>query len=167
MLKRNTSDSYPGATYVGSDPVSEAECCLLRSVAAIAAAADASGAPYAIRGGRIFVDISDEDKVDLCLGLEPAPASTVPPIMQVASSAEVAGTSFGAVEGELWLTENADWELSLTKVEQTVTAWLDELITITVVGDGLPESPTKVYLWVINACGRRNLVGLEAEIQTV
>ncbi len=167
MLKVNTSDSFPGAGYVAGNPVTEEECCLLRSVAAIAAAADAGGIPYTIRMGKIWVDITAGGVLDSCLGVEPAPASTVPAIMEVAASAEALGTSFGALQGELWLTENADWDLSMTKVEQTVTEWLDEGITITVVGDGLPESPTKVYLWVINACGRRNLVGLEAEIQTV
>lgn len=167
MLKRNTSDSFPGATYVAANPVSETECCLLRSVAAIAAAADAGGMPYTIRMGKIFVDITDEGKLDSCLGVEPGPDSTLPLPMVLAESATVGGTSFGAAEGEVWLTENGDWDASAQKVKQTVVVWGDESITITVIGDELPESPADVYLWVFNGCGRRNAVGFGTQIQSV
>ncbi|GAH74038.1 unnamed protein product, partial [marine sediment metagenome] len=72
MLVENKSDSYPGAAYVVGNPVSAEDCCLKRSMAVIAAAADSAGYPYTIRGGVLYLDVSEGQLEDFCKGLEPA-----------------------------------------------------------------------------------------------
>lgn len=165
MLKKNTSDSYPGANYVAADPVTEAECCLLRSVAAIAAAADAGAYPYAVRMGMIFVDIDDASKLNACQGLEPVVTLVEPDPLIEEGGGTVTGTEFGLPQGVLWITDNVAWGAEAVQVEQVAGPWTDTSIDFTVASDELPTSPAKAWLYVQNACGRVNLVGFEVTLE--
>lgn len=165
MLVENQTDSYPGAAYVAADPVTSGQCCLAQSMAAIAAAADAAGHAYVIRGGALYLDVSAAELEDLCKGLEPAPATINSDPMTEGVPTFVAGTLFGSVEGDLWLTDNAAWGSEGVKVQQTVSVWGPPQVDFTPVMGGLPVDPNPCWLYVENACGRANLVGLQGHIQ--
>lgn len=165
MLRGNDSDSFPGANWVGADPVTSGECCQRQSIALMAAAAAALGLPYTIKGAQIFLDASPGELNDLCLGDEPAPTSFDADPMDEGAEHHCLGTKFGGVEGKFYLTEASTWVASQNRVQQGGISWGDTDITFTMAGDGLVTTPTKIYGYVENACGRVNAAGLEGTYQ--
>ena len=164
MLKPNTSDSYPGAAFVAADPVSSAECCAAQSTAALVAGAVAAGYPYIFRGGRLFIDATEEQITALCAGVLPIPTSFSADPMIIGTANDCLGTLFGASAGTFWLTDHAVWGSEAVKVEQTIGLWEVDAIDFDVVQDGLPTTPTKIYGYVETLCGAVNAAGLEGTI---
>lgn len=65
----------------------------------------------------------------------------------------ISGVDFGADEGEVYLSDDQDWETG-TRVQQTVDAWGDGQIDIDVARGALDEGT--VYLWVVTSGGKRS-----------
>ena len=164
MLKVSQSDSFPGARYVAADPISESEFCLARSVQLIADVCDAGGYPYTIRMGKIFFDMDAAEYMDASKGVEPAPTGMMNTDVEDGIANAVTDADFGGETGKVWIADNATWDSAEVKVEQTVDVWTDEDSDFTAVQGGLPVSPPAAYLFVENACGRRNAVGFEVAI---
>lgn len=164
-IRVNNSDSYPGANSIFAVPVTKADCCLFQTRQEMGEHAVAEGWPYTIKGGACMVDASLGQIQTVCLIGEPVISSLTPDPLEVMGPWAVYGPDFGSVEGEVWLGSHDTWEASSTKVKQNVSEWhADNLIMGVPVQDGLPVSPSHVYVYVINGCGERNAVGFETEL---
>lgn len=164
MLKLNTSDSFPGATYVAANPVASAECCARTSTAAIVTACVAEGYPYIYRAGQLWIACSPAQMTALCAGVIPIPTSFSADPMIVGTANDILGTLFQAVEGLLWLTDHGTWGSEAVKVQQVIGLWEVEAIDFDVTKGGLPVAPTKIYGYVETLCGAVNAAGLEGTI---
>jgi len=146
-------------------PVTKADCCLFQTVQEMAENAAAEGWAYTIKGGVVHLDASLEDVAGVCFIGESVIDSVDPDPLEWGAPWTVNGSNFGDVEGEVWLGSAATWEGSTTKVELAVSAWGPTVVGGTeVIVDGLPYSPSHVYVYVINDCGERNAVGFETEV---
>jgi len=167
-IRRNDSDSYPGANSLFVAPVTKADCCLFQTVQAMMEHARAQGWPATVKGGQCMVDASLAQIQTVCLIGEPEISSVVPDPLQEVMPWEVHGSNFGLVIGEVWLASHDTWEASTTKVRQTEPGWSDTLLAVSLpTMDGLPSLPEHVYVYVINHCGQRNAVGCETEYQAL
>lgn len=165
VLKANTSDSFPGAAYVASDPVTAGECCLHATIAGLADAVAAEGVAYTFRGGRLYINGTAANIEDVCSGDEPVVTLVEPDPLIEDGGGTVTGTDFALPQGKLWITDNVAWGAEGVKVEQVAGPWSDTSIDFTVALNGLPQDPAHAWLYVENDCGRANLVGYELEIQ--
>lgn len=161
MLKRNTSDSYPGADFVAANPVSGADCCMQQSVQLIIVQLRVLGIPFILRGGRLYFDQADAGQVDMCQGVAPTISGMDSPNWEDAAARSIEAADKGAVEGEVWVGDAATWAASVLKVQQTVDLWAGANIEVTAVKGGFPTSPPAAYVYVMNGCGRQNAVGYE------
>lgn len=164
MLKRNTSDSYRGADFVAADPIAPEECCLFSTVKDLAAALSSFGVAYVFRAGKLWWDAEEAARQNLCFGVAPAPTGMQNTDVEDTVANAVTNDDFGAEEGKVWIADAADWDEAVVKVEQTVDLWTDDDIDFTAVQGELPASPPAAYVFVENACGRRNAVGFEVAI---
>lgn len=95
---------------------------------------------------------------------DPAVSSVTPSsFADAATGVVIAGTTFEASQGtgKVELSNNATYG-SGTVVQQTVTAWSDTSITITIVKGAL--SPGGLYLWVTNNAGQHNGTGFSVTL---
>lgn len=161
MLKRNTSDSYPGADFVAADPITAAECCQHQSVASMIAALVALGAPYIMRGGKLFFDQAAMDQVTMCTGPAPDIQGMSATDWEDGMPIQIDVDDRGEPPGEVWVGSNANFGASMTLVEQTVNLWSPGDIQITSVQGGFGTSPPPAFCFVVNNCGRPNLVGFQ------
>lgn len=160
-LIANETDSFPGANQLAVAPFSSADCCLFATVELLSQELGRLGIPCTLRAGQLFFEETDAALLTMCSGPAPTVTSVFPDPMMDGQPNDVVGTSFGAIEGEVFITDAATFEGSVLKVLQTIGDWDLELIDIQVVRGGLPMPPTKVYVYAFNACGRGNLVGFE------
>lgn len=164
MLKENTSDSYPGANLVATDPIAPAACCAYSTVAGLLPVVIAAGKPYIFRGGRLYFHATPAQLTSMCVGPDPAPTAFNDTDMIIDVEYWLVGTLFGTATGRFWLTDDPAWGEELVIVEQTVNDWAATRVDFTTVLDGLPTGPTKVYGYVETACGPVNAVGMECEL---
>lgn len=163
MLKRNTSDSFPGADFVAADPIAAEECCLYSTTAELAAMLGSLGVPYVFRMGKLWWDAEAAALQNLCFGAAPTISDVIPAAFGHDEGVSVVAAQKGEVEGEVWVGDAATWAESVVKVQQTVTTWPGETIAVqTVIGE-FGASPPPAYVYVFNACGRGNAVGFEIE----
>ena len=164
-IRRNDSDSFPGAQSAFIPPVVKGDCCLFQDVQTMMGHAAAEGWPATVKGGVCYVKASLAEIQGVCLIGEPIITQVVPDPIVVGAEWTVPGFNFGAVEGELWLGNAATWAGSGTRVQQGVSFWSGFSIGADApVLDGLAQSPAHVYIYVINDCGQRNAVGFETEL---
>lgn len=164
-IRRNDSDSFPGAQSLFVPPVVKGDCCLFQDVQSMMAHAAAEGWPATVKGGVAHVSASLAEIQTVCLIGEPNAVTPVPDPLVMLQTWNITGFDFGLVEGEVWLGSAATWAGSGTKVQQNVNAWSAETISmLQPVQGGLPLHPAHVYLYVINDCGERNAVGTETEL---
>lgn len=161
MLKRNTSDSFPGADFVAADPVSVEDCCLHQSVASIITELRAEGIPFIMRGGRLYFDQGDDEQEIMCQGPAPEISGMDATDWEDNVTRLVTVDDKGVAEGEVWVGDAATWAGSVVKVEQTVDTWAGDDIEITTVQGVFELSPPAAYVYVINGCGRVSAVGSE------
>lgn len=162
-IRRNDSDSFPGAASAFVPPVTSADCCLFSTVQEMAEEAAAAGWPYTVKGGQVFVDASLVQIGTVCFIGEPTISGLVPDPL-IVNPWVVNGTNYGSVQGEVWLGNASTWAGSGIRVEQNVAAWGGAAINMNPpVQDGLPAAPAHVYVYVINDCGERNAAGFETE----
>lgn len=161
MLKRNTSDSFPGADFVAADPVSAADCCLQQSVALIIVQLRILDIPFIMRGGRLYFDQSDAGQITMCQGAAPLITGMSTTDWDDAAVVSIQCSDMGAVQGEVWVGDAATWAASVLRVEQTVDTWVPPNIGITTVQGGFPNSPPPAYAYVMNGCGRPSAAGYE------
>lgn len=167
MLKVNTSDSFPGALYVASNPIEDGECCAMATAAAIGAACAAAGYPHTYRMGRLWVDCTEEQMAAICAGVIPIPTSFSNDPLTVDGAENIYGSLFQETEGSFWLTDNAVWGDEGVKVLQVIGLWSHNDIDFTVTKGGLAEAPAKIYGYVETPCGAVNAAGYEGTIQSV
>ncbi|GAH89012.1 unnamed protein product, partial [marine sediment metagenome] len=156
--------SYPGADFVAADPIGPGECCLYSTTAELAGILGSLGVPYILRMGKLWWDGEAAALQNLCFGPAPAPTGMGNTDVEDGVVNAVSNDDFGVEEGKVWLADSSNWDSAVVKVEQTIDVWVDSEIDFTAVQGGLPASPPAAYLFVENACGRRNAVGFEVAI---
>lgn len=164
-IAENKSDSYPGADYEAFGAISQGQCCMAGTALGLAQLLSAAGVPYTIKGRKCFFDSTAAELEDLCFGADPVVQFVSPDPIDMSQGFRVLGYNFGGAEGSVWLTDNASWSASGTRVQQTVTDWRPIWVDCgSPVQDGLPMDPAHVYIFVFNNCGERNGTGLETEL---
>lgn len=92
----------------------------------------------------------------------PSPSRTLPTVMFLTHAADVIGTGFYDLPGDVYLGDHATWTTCVTKVLQPVSTWLPTLVHITAVS--YIVAPVGVWIYVSNKYGFRNAAGLLSSV---
>lgn len=156
-LEQSRRAEWSGAGCRIIPPITVADCTRYPTFDELVLEEGVAGRGVTIRKGQAWAARTVAQIAGSCAVYVPDVTGHWPGQWMVGFEGKASGLHFEEVGGECWLTDNASWAMSVTKVEQTVSVWTDTELTIPSVS--YPLVPGTAYIFVLDKFGKRNAVG--------